>query len=61
MVSNISFPILVVSLGIRFIFLILGKSRALEVLKIYKIEVENQLEKKLKIIISNCRGKYYGR
>ncbi|KAM1443641.1 hypothetical protein ACFX2I_039895 [Malus domestica] len=44
-----------------YIYLIPEKSKALEVFKIYKTEVENQLEKKIKIVRSDRGGEYYGR
>ncbi|KAM1263710.1 hypothetical protein ACFX2G_029301 [Malus domestica] len=44
-----------------FIYLINEKSKAFEVFKIYKNEVENQLERKIKIVRSDRGGEYYGR
>ena len=37
------------------------KSQSLDMFKIYKAEVENQQNKKIKAIISNCDGEYYDR
>lgn len=44
-----------------YAFLIVDKSNALDVLKIYKTEVEHQLEKSLRTVRSYCDGEYYGR
>lgn len=43
-----------------YIFLI-AESSALDVLKIYKTEVENQLAKKIQVVRSDRRGEYFGR
>lgn len=37
------------------------KSKAFEVLNFFKIEVENQLERKIKVVRSDRRGEYYGK
>lgn len=37
------------------------KYNTLDVFKLYKIEVENQLEKKIEVVRSIYRGEYYGR
>ncbi|KAM1649269.1 hypothetical protein ACFX14_010564 [Malus domestica] len=44
-----------------YLYLISEKSKALEVFKIYKKEVENQLELKIKIVRSDRDGEYYGK
>ena len=44
-----------------FIYLISEKSKALETFKIYKSEVENQLEMSIKVVMSDRGGEYYGR
>ena len=44
-----------------YLYLIHEKSQSLDVFKNYKVEVENQLGKKIKYVISNRGGKYYGR
>ena len=43
------------------LYLIHEKSQSLDVFKSYKIEVENQLGKKFKVVKSNRGGDYYGR
>jgi hypothetical protein len=43
------------------IFLIKEKLEALEKFKVFKLEVENQLEKKIKIVRSDRGGEYYGK
>jgi transposase InsO family protein len=40
-------------------YLLKTKDEALHYFKIYKAEVENQLEKKIKRLQSNCGGKYF--
>ena len=37
------------------------KSDALDIFKIFKAEVENQLERKIKVVRSDRGGEYYGR
>ena len=44
-----------------YLYLISEKSKALDVFKSYKAEVELQLGKKIKAVKSNRGGKYYGR
>ena len=44
-----------------YIYLIKEKSNALDVFKVFKVEVENQLERKIKVMISDKSGEYYGR
>ena len=44
-----------------YLYLIHQKAQALEVFKIFKAEVENQLGKKIKAVKSDCGGEYYGR
>ena len=44
-----------------YVYLISHKSEALERFKIFKTEVEKQLEKVIKIVRSNRGGEYYGR
>ena len=44
-----------------YIFLLNTKSEVLNAFKIFKAEVENQLDKKIKIVRSDCGGEYYGR
>ena len=44
-----------------YLYLIHEKSQALDVFKFYKVEVENQLGKKIKAIKYDCGGEYYGR
>ena len=36
------------------------RSEALDKFKIFKAEVENQLDKRIKIVRSDCGGEYYG-
>jgi len=45
----------------EYLYLIHEKSQSLDMLKIYKTEVKNQLNKKIKAIRSGHRGEYYGR
>ena len=42
-------------------FLIHEKSQSLDVFKTFKVEVENQLNKRIKCVRSDRGGKYYGR
>ena len=44
-----------------YLYLIHEKSQSLDVFKNFKVEVENQLSNKIKVIRSNRGGKYYGR
>ena len=44
-----------------YIFLLNTKSEVLNAFKIFKAEVENQLDKKIKIVRSDRGGEYYGR
>ena len=44
-----------------YLYLIHEKAQALEVFKIFKAEVENQLGKKIKAVKSDRGGEYYGR
>ena len=44
-----------------YLYLIHEKSQSLDVFKFYKVEVENQLGKKIKAIKYDCGGEYYGR
>jgi transposase InsO family protein len=44
-----------------YLYLLFNKSEALDAFKTYKMEVERQLEKKIKIIRSDRGGEYYGR
>ena len=44
-----------------YLYLIHEKSQALDVFKAFKIEVENQLCKKIKAVKSDRGGEYYGR
>ena len=44
-----------------YIFLLHEQSEALEVFKIYQAEVENQLDRKIKVVRSYKDGDYYGR
>ena len=46
---------------VMVVFLLHEKSEALEAYKVYKIEVENQLDRKIKVVRSNKDGEYYGR
>ena len=43
-----------------YLFLIHEKSQSLDVFKIFKVEVENQLHKRIKCVRSNRGGEYYG-
>ncbi|KAL6342265.1 hypothetical protein AAG906_006890 [Vitis piasezkii] len=44
-----------------YVYLIREKSEALDVFKIYKVEVENQLNQRIKSVRSDRGGEYYGR
>ncbi|RVW95242.1 Retrovirus-related Pol polyprotein from transposon TNT 1-94 [Vitis vinifera] len=44
-----------------YVYLIREKSEALDVFKIYKAEVENQLNRRIKSVRSDRGGEYYGR
>ena len=44
-----------------YLYLLFEKSEALDAFKIFKQEVEKQLEKKIKIVRSDRGGEYYGR
>ena len=44
-----------------YLYLIYEKSQSLEMFKTFKVEVENQLNKRIKSIKSNYGGEYYGR
>jgi hypothetical protein len=41
------------------VYLLKTKDEALHYFKIYKVEKENQFEKKIKRLRSDCRGKYF--
>ncbi|KAI5319090.1 hypothetical protein L3X38_038798 [Prunus dulcis] len=44
-----------------YVYLITEKSKALEMFKIYKAEVENQLDSKIKVVRSDRGGEFYGK
>ena len=44
-----------------YIYLIKERSEALDKFKIFKAEVENQHNLKIKVVRSDCGGEYYGR
>ncbi|GJQ99271.1 retrovirus-related pol polyprotein from transposon TNT 1-94 [Tanacetum coccineum] len=44
-----------------YVYLIKEKSESLDVFKFFKEEVKNQLNRKIKIVISNRGGEYYGK
>jgi len=44
-----------------YLYLLHGKSQSLNMFKIYKAEVENQLNRKIKAVRSNRGSQYYGR
>ncbi|KAL6335699.1 hypothetical protein AAG906_032893 [Vitis piasezkii] len=44
-----------------YLYLIHEKSQSLDVFKNFKVEVENQLSKKIKVVRSDRGGEYYGR
>ena len=44
-----------------YLYLIHKKSQSLDVFKTFKVEVENQLNKKIKSVMSDCGDGYYGR
>ncbi|RVW91550.1 Retrovirus-related Pol polyprotein from transposon TNT 1-94 [Vitis vinifera] len=44
-----------------YFYLIHEKSQSLDVFKNFKVEVENQLSKKIKVVRSDHGGEYYGR
>ncbi|KAL0293730.1 UNVERIFIED_CONTAM: Copia protein [Sesamum angustifolium] len=44
-----------------YLYLIFDKSEAFDAFKAYKVEVEKQLEKSIKIVRSDRGGEYYGR
>jgi hypothetical protein len=43
-----------------YIYLIKERSEALDKFKLFKAEVENQHDKRIKIVWSDCGGEYYG-
>ena len=45
----------------RYLYLLHDKSQSLDMSKIYKTEVENQLNRKIKAVRSDCGGEYYYR
>ena len=44
-----------------YLFLIHEKSQSRDMFKTFKVEVENQLNKRIKCVRSDCGGEYYGR
>ncbi|KAI5338099.1 hypothetical protein L3X38_017370 [Prunus dulcis] len=44
-----------------YVYLIIEKSKALKMFKIYKAEVENQLDSKIKVVRSDRGGEFYGK
>jgi transposase InsO family protein len=44
-----------------YVYLLQTKDEALDYFKIYKDEVENQLERKIKRLRSDCSGKYFSK
>ncbi|CAL2240845.1 unnamed protein product [Prunus armeniaca] len=44
-----------------YVYLISEKSKALDMFKVYKAEVENQLDSKIKVVRSDRGGEFYGR
>lgn len=44
-----------------YVYLIVEKSNALDMFKVFKAEVENQLDLKIKVVISDRGGEFYGR
>ena len=44
-----------------YLYVIHKKSQSLEVLKLFKVEVENQLNKRIKNVRSDHGGEYYGK
>ncbi|KAI5351223.1 hypothetical protein L3X38_004114 [Prunus dulcis] len=44
-----------------YVYLIAEKSKALDIFKIYKAEVENQLDSKIKVVRSDRGGEFYGK
>ncbi|CAL8075801.1 unnamed protein product [Prunus armeniaca] len=44
-----------------YVYLIAEKSKALDMFKIYKAEVENQLDSKIKVVRSDRGGEFYGK
>ena len=44
-----------------YIYPIIERSEVLDKFKIFKAEVENQHDKRIKIVRSDCGGEYYGR
>lgn len=44
-----------------YLYLIHEKSQSLDVFKAFKVEIENQLSKKIKAVKSDCGGEYHGR
>lgn len=44
-----------------YLYLIKEKSESLEMFKTFKVEVENQLDRKIKVVRSDRGGEYYGR
>lgn len=44
-----------------YLYPIHEKSQSLDVFEIYKVEVENQLDKRIKVVKSDRGGEFYGR
>ena len=44
-----------------YVFLLHEKSEALKVFKVYKAEVENQLDRKIRVVKFDKSGEYYSR
>jgi len=44
-----------------YLYLLHEKSQSLDIFKIYKTEVENQLNRKIKVVKSDHDGEYYSR
>lgn len=44
-----------------YLYLLYDKGEALDAFKVYKVGVEKQLRKQIKIVRSNKSGEYYGR
>ena len=45
----------------EYLYLLHEKSQSLDIFKIYKAEVENQLNRKIKAVRFDCGGEYFDR
>ena len=61
MITNISSLLQTITLVMGYLYLLHEKSQSLDMFKIYKAEVENQLTKKIKAVRSDRGDEYYDR